>query len=1123
MADESLVVTELRVELDNYRRGMTEAGKLAATLERQLAALIQAAGGATAALNRVNARKIVIGVDSSALTQAAAEARALDGLSPRVSIVVDAGQIEGALSQARALDGLSTRLDVQVDAGQVIEAQTQVRALDGLNPAVNVVADAASLQAVASDVRALDGLSPEITVDVQADTSEAETTLGALEVPDLRAMVDVDTSELENAQRLIDDIDAMTPTVDIAVTADTETARTKISNEARRTPTVTIDVRADTSSAESKLDDLSRQLDDLKKGGKIQLTFDVGQLPGMIGGAAGAAGGIFGTFATPILEADAALQRLRGTTDAFIPDADRLISDIFTNGWGESRAEVAAAISAFTQLGRESTDLEGDISSTFAAAQVGGKDFTEVLAAADRLVSSGLVGSIREANDLLATGFRAGGDRAGDLVDTFVEYSSQFAQIGIDGPAALSLINQGLEAGTFNSDKLADTFKELNVRITEAVATGEGATAEALGRVGLADEAEAFAAGEITALEFARGAQEALASGAATEFDLYEIFGSPLEDFGVDIFAGLDFTAAENAIIPEGTAQQAASTINDTLNQTLLETGRIIEDSVLAKFGGLEGLLDRINEKAGEFNDLLRGGADIPDALEIVLETPGLADTLRSFEAALGNFVIELLTGIANVLQGLGQTGAATDVRREVTRLSEQQLTFDLQTAKTETDAANAVQRAIRRGVEEAATEGAVATAIEEMLSKGNVAAAADLVETIEGIPPATLPVEFFKGGEFQRIEIPVDIAPSASPEAIQQAADEALSAAMVAQDFDLGGGGSVGAIRFNPQFDVSGSEAQVQAAVTALADQARAALASGDTVQAIQLFQEAGQEEAAREAGARLATEFTQAFIAGDFSGGLLSQYQALQSVDIEPFLPGIEFSETMIREQLQTAFAEAVETADLSTASAIAADLGDEGMIAQVDDLRASTELMVGEAGNFSQTLLDMATNQGEATSAMQTMTAEGVTPANDAILILTTATEGYFAGLVDQIEIAKVTWDEYATFVSELSIEPPSVSTGAATTPTASAFAEGGIARGVSLVGEAGPELISPNTAMAVLNNTTTQAILAGVQMAIAGAGSTSTTTININVLNNNANPAAAIAGSDRLSNQLRGFAQ
>lgn len=59
-----------------------------------------------------------------------------------------------------------------------------------------------------------------------------------------------------------------------------------------------------------------------------------------------------------------------------------------------------------------------------------------------------------------------------------------------------------------------------------------------------------------------------------------------------------------------------------------------------------------------------------------------------------------------------------------------------------------------------------------------------------------------------------------------------------------------------------------------------------------------------------------------------------------------------------------------------------------------------------------------------------------------------------------------------------------TGSGTTPTPSEFAEGGVMNGLSWVGEEGPELISSDTSLAVLNNRTSEAIIAAMQPYIPG---------------------------------------
>src|SRR5690606_26104031 len=97
-------------------------------------------------------------------------------------------------------------------------------------------------------------------------------------------------------------------------------------------------------------------------------------------------------------------------------------------------------------------------------------DVGQVTRAVAKILRTELVSSADEAFDVIVRGAQLGGDEAGDLLDTFSEYSTIFRSMGLSGEQAMGLIVQGLRAGARDADVVADAIKEFTI---EAVAGGD--------------------------------------------------------------------------------------------------------------------------------------------------------------------------------------------------------------------------------------------------------------------------------------------------------------------------------------------------------------------------------------------------------------------------------------------------------------------------------------------------------------------------------------------------------------------------------------------------------------------------------------------------------------------------
>lgn len=210
------------------------------------------------------------------------------------------------------------------------------------------------------------------------------------------------------------------------------------------------------------------------------------------GAAAGALAGaaLMSTFmqAVDMSEATTRLEAQLANTTADVGQATDAMKNVFTDGWGESAAEVGDAIKSVTLNMDEFTGnqagLEDMTKKALGLAKVFDQEVNGATRAAGQLVKTGMAADFDEAMDLIAAGLGSVANKSDDLLDTMNEYSTQFRRLGLDGAMAMGLISQGLKNGARDSDAVADALGIFG----EMALKGGSAVNEAFGSIGLNGE-----------------------------------------------------------------------------------------------------------------------------------------------------------------------------------------------------------------------------------------------------------------------------------------------------------------------------------------------------------------------------------------------------------------------------------------------------------------------------------------------------------------------------------------------------------------------------------------------------------------------------------------------------------
>ncbi len=328
---------------------------------------------------------------------------------------------------------------------------------------------------------------------------------------------------------------------------------------------------------------------------------------------------------TDNLDIGAATAKLGGQlnlTKEVSSKAGQLAGEVYRDGFGASVPEVTAAIGTIGQsLLNLNTASDGSIkditSKVMGLASTFDKDLNEVVRATSALVSNQLAPTSAEALDLMTRAFQTGGDRAGDLLETITEYSPYFKQIGLDGPTALGLLSQGLNAGARDADYVADAFKEFGIRAID----GSKAAADGYKAIGLnaADMTAKIAAGGAGAqeglLQVLSGLQS-LKDPVAQNAAGVALFGTQWEDTLRNILPNMDLTEAALTDVTGAT---------DRMNEAAADSAKNGLEAVKRQ---MEGWVTSVTNANGPLGDISSwalgfGGQALPVAANLAMIVTG--------------------------------------------------------------------------------------------------------------------------------------------------------------------------------------------------------------------------------------------------------------------------------------------------------------------------------------------------------------------------------------------------------------------------------------------------------------------------------------------------------------------
>ncbi|WP_405698194.1 phage tail tape measure protein [Streptomyces coelicoflavus] len=339
-----------------------------------------------------------------------------------------------------------------------------------------------------------------------------------------------------------------------------------------------------------------------------------------------------------------------GTTPPVAKQYGKIAGQLFTGAVVDSFQDGADAIRAVAGSGlfppgATNAQLQSIATKAADLANAFDVDVSEAAQAAGIAVKTGLAKNSTEAFDLITKGMVGLGKDSEDLLETISEYGVQFAKSGLSGRTAVGLMRQAIQAGWKDTDKLADAFKELELRVTG----GGKAQVEALQSIGLnADQMIAALSaggqrGEDAMAQIHDAIVELGPGSNVAKKAIQDLFGGPGEDLGAAFFK-LNLHEAQKAMgNVAGESDRLGKSLRENAGTRVKQFQRGMQQGLVDFLGGtvIPGI-EVFGTKLGGIWDKATAGLDGASlAAKLSAFVPMLGDAIASKVATIGPKIAE--------------------------------------------------------------------------------------------------------------------------------------------------------------------------------------------------------------------------------------------------------------------------------------------------------------------------------------------------------------------------------------------------------------------------------------------------------------------------------------------------
>lgn len=157
-----------------------------------------------------------------------------------------------------------------------------------------------------------------------------------------------------------------------------------------------------------------------------------------------------------------------GETGTAAEETAEVIKNVYGAGVGESMDSVSDAVITVKKniQDLDSTELTNLTEQAITLEDLYGIDMNETMRGVNSLMEQfGL--SAQEAMDYIVAGTENGLDKTDELGDNLSEYAGKFAQAGYSASEYFQLLNNGLDGGAYNLDKVNDAINEVTTRLAD--------------------------------------------------------------------------------------------------------------------------------------------------------------------------------------------------------------------------------------------------------------------------------------------------------------------------------------------------------------------------------------------------------------------------------------------------------------------------------------------------------------------------------------------------------------------------------------------------------------------------------------------------------------------------------
>lgn len=343
-----------------------------------------------------------------------------------------------------------------------------------------------------------------------------------------------------------------------------------------------------------------------------------------------------------------------GLSEAAAERYRNVMKEIKGDNFGEDYQDIADSMAQVIQVMGEldNESMKNVTESAITLRDTFGMDVNESIRAVDVMVKTMGVDA-QEAFDLIAAGAQNGLNRSGELTDNLIEYASLWGQAGFSAQEMFGILENGLNAGAYNLDKVNDYAKEFgnslaDGRIEENLEAFSGETKDLFQKWkdGEASTKDVFQS-VIEDLSEMENQQEALTLAS-------NVWSSLGEDNAMQVITALDDVNDAYANV-YGTMESIQDIKYDSLESAVSGLGAAVQENILTPIaekalpvisGALEGitnLIDPPKTKMEEFSDeVASANEEIASSLENARSTMDSAQLDAEKITLLGQQLISL-------------------------------------------------------------------------------------------------------------------------------------------------------------------------------------------------------------------------------------------------------------------------------------------------------------------------------------------------------------------------------------------------------------------------------------------------------------------------------------------------